>query len=115
MYVLLKQDENNLKIEGLSSTPEEGYEEVKSVDVLYHRTWSVGYSAAKEEALTERFAIHNTYNNGKITREGQKNTMGAYEGYYIERLTINGKEPNFWYGYSRNNAYELLEALGINE
>jgi len=67
---------------------------VRTVKVSYRRTFSVGYSDSKAESLEAKYEIIDTYNiySKAIIRhtEGEKFTLGAYNGYNMYAVEVNG-------------------------
>ena len=119
MYIKTTKQTNSLgeiffQIEEISQTPKEGFEEIKEIRTIFHRNWSVGYSAEKDRSLTQQYELRSSYKDGEVNKSGTKHTMGAYEGYYIDGMTINGKPVKYWYGNSGCLANEILETLDLD-
>ncbi len=88
------------------------------------RDFSVGYSAEETERLQRDTAISQTYNlyfaDVVKNEEGTKFTMGAYNGYYTDKVTVDGVEIPYGErvelinalkkAYSTQNKFDILQA-----
>ena len=108
-------DEGNViyKVEGVSTSPKERSEEVKTLEFKAERNWSVGYSARQADSLTERYALTGIYKNGERKIEGTRNNMGADSSYYLVSAKLNGKDVQYWHGYSEFMFNKVLKHLGM--
>ncbi len=83
-----------------SNIPKDGYELLKTINREYTRTFAVGYSDKEIARLTNLSKVSVTLDmvSGVFNQEGEKQTQGAYTGYFIKDIFFNGYKSANGYG-----------------
>ena len=95
----------------ISSEPRDGFELLQSVETIYHRTFSVGYSASESERLERSTAVTVIHRPGEKNKQrGKYSSVGAFSGYTPHITCINGYYSACGWGH-HNEESERLQNL----